>query len=451
MRYLPKSPAERDDMLASIGAQSIDDLFSRIPERFRLAEALKLPGPLSEAEIIEYFKQRARENSVGYTSFLGAGVYNHLRSVVTDAIIQRGEFLTSYTPYQAEISQGTLQAIFEFQTLVCQLTGQEVANASMWDGSTATTEAVLMAERITRRRRVLVARSLHPEYREVLRTYAKNSGLDVEEIGFDARGTLDEKALGSAIREDVAAVAVQSPNFFGAIENVPALRETAHTLGVLLVVAITEGVSLGVLRPPAEADIVALEGQSFGLAPTYGGPFVGVIATQEKFVRQMPGRLAGQASDSQGRRGFVLTLAAREQHIRREKATSNICTNQALCALAATVHLNLLGKEGLREMAEQNLSKAQFALHELLKIPGIRQAFEGPFFNEFTIRLTRSVDAVNKQLLGEKIVGPLALDPLYPELPHHALVCVTETTTRADIERFALALRGALRRAQEQG
>jgi len=451
MRYLPKSPAERDDMLASIGAQSIDDLFSRIPERFRLAEALKLPGPLSEAEIIEYFKQRARENSVGYTSFLGAGVYNHLRSVVTDAIIQRGEFLTSYTPYQAEISQGTLQAIFEFQTLVCQLTGQEVANASMWDGSTATTEAVLMAERITRRRRVLVARSLHPEYREVLRTYAKNSGLDVEEIGFDARGTLDEKALGSAIREDVAAVVVQSPNFFGAIENVPALRETAHSLGVLLVVAITEGVSLGVLRPPAEADIVALEGQSFGLAPTYGGPFVGVIATQEKFVRQMPGRLAGQASDSQGRRGFVLTLAAREQHIRREKATSNICTNQALCALAATVHLNLLGKEGLREMAEQNLSKAQFALHELLKIPGIRQAFEGPFFNEFTIRLTRSVDAVNKQLLGEKIVGPLALDPLYPELPHHALVCVTETTTRADIERFALALRGALRRAQEQG
>jgi len=451
MRYLPKSPAERDDMLASIGAQSIDDLFSRIPERFRLAEALKLPGPLSEAEIIEYFKQRARENSVAYTSFLGAGVYNHLRSVVTDAIIQRGEFLTSYTPYQAEISQGTLQAIFEFQTLVCQLTGQEVANASMWDGSTATTEAVLMAERITRRRRVLVARSLHPEYREVLRTYAKNSGLDVEEIGFDARGTLDEKALGSAIREDVAAVVVQSPNFFGAIENVPALRETAHSLGVLLVVAITEGVSLGVLRPPAEADIVALEGQSFGLAPTYGGPFVGVIATQEKFVRQMPGRLAGQASDSQGRRGFVLTLAAREQHIRREKATSNICTNQALCALAATVHLNLLGKEGLREMAEQNLSKAQFALHELLKIPGIRQAFEGPFFNEFTIRLTRSVDAVNKQLLGEKIVGPLALDPLYPELPHHALVCVTETTTRADIERFALALRGALRRAQEQG
>ena len=444
MRYLPKSPAERQEMLSAIGAESIDELFSSIPERYRLREALKLPGPFSEAEIIQYFTDRAAENSRGYTSFRGAGVYNHLRSVVTDALIQRGEFLTSYTPYQAEISQGTLQAIFEFQTLMCQLTGQEVANASMWDGSTATTEAVLMAERITGRRRVLVARSLHPEYRDVLRTYAKNSGLQVEEIPYNASGTLDQKALQSAIRDDVATVVTQSPNFFGAVEPVAELAEIVRAAGALLVVAITEGVSLGALRPPAEANIIAMEGQSFGLPPSYGGPFVGVIASREKFVRQMPGRLAGQTTDLEGRRGFVLTLATREQHIRREKATSNICTNQALCALAATVHLTLLGKEGLREMAQQNLSKARFALAELTKIPGVRRTFDAPFFNEFTLAFPRSVKIVNSELLREKIVGPVALGTSYPELTKHALVCVTETTTRSDIEKLASAVRRAL-------
>jgi len=444
MRYLPKSPAERQDMLAAIGAKSIDELFSSIPERFRLREALNIPGPFSEAEVIQYFQERAAENSGGYTSFLGAGVYNHLRSVVTDAIIQRGEFLTSYTPYQAEISQGTLQAIFEFQTLMCQLTGQEVANASMYDGSTATTEAVLMAERLTGRQRVLVARSLHPEYRDVLKTYAKNSGLRVEEIRFTASGTVDSKALQAAIKDDVAAVVVQSPNFFGVLETYAPLAEAAHAAGAMFVVAIAEGVSLGIVRPPAEADIVAMEGQSFGLAPSYGGPFAGVIASKDKFVRQMPGRLAGQATDSEGRRGFVLTLATREQHIRREKATSNICTNQALCALAATVHLTLLGKEGLREMAGQNVSKAQFALAELLKIPGVRRTFDAPFFNEFTIELPRSVKITNSQLLREKIIGPFALGTPYPELTKHALVCVTETTTRTEIERFAAALKRAL-------
>jgi glycine dehydrogenase subunit 1 len=444
MRYLPKSPAEREEMLSAIGADSIDQLFSSIPERYRLREALKLPGPLSEAEIIQYFGERAAENSRGYTSFRGAGVYNHLRSVVTDAIIQRGEFLTSYTPYQAEISQGTLQAIFEFQTLICQLTGQEVANASMWDGSTATTEAVLMAERITGRRRVLVAHSLHPEYRDVLRTYAKNSGLQIEELSFSKSGTVDEQALRSALRDDVAAVVVQSPNFFGCVESVRGLADIAHSAGALLLVAITEGVSLGALRPPAEADIVAMEGQSFGLPPSYGGPFVGVIASRDKFVRQMPGRLAGQTTDLDGRRGFVLTLATREQHIRREKATSNICTNQALCALAATVHLTLLGKEGLREMAQQNLSKARFALAELTKVPGVRRAFGAPFFNEFTLEFPRSVKIVNAELLAEKIIGPVALGTAYPELTKRALVCVTETTTRTDIEKLAGALKRAL-------
>src|SRR6202049_2208677 len=431
-------------MLAAVGAESIENLFSGIPERYRLREALQLPGPYSEAEIIQYFKARAAENSLGYTSFLGAGVYNHLRSVVTDAIIQRGEFLTSYTPYQAEIAQGTLQAIFEFQTLMCQLTGQEVANASMYDGSTATTEAVLMAERLTGRRRVLVARSVHPEYRDVLRTYAKNSGLHVEEISYTMTGTLDAKALKAAINEDVCAVVVQSPNFFGTIETLGPLAEITRAAGAMLVVAVTEAVSLGAVKPPAEADIVAMEGQSFGLAPSYGGPYVGVIASREKYVRQMPGRLSGQTTDSEGQRGFVLTLATREQHIRREKATSNICTNQALCALAATVHLCLLGKEGVREMAHQNLSKARFALAELEKIPGVRRAFDAPFFNEFTIELPRSVKLVNAQLLREKIIGPFVLGTAYPELTKHALVCVTETITRVEIEKFASALRSAL-------
>ncbi len=444
MRYLPKSPAERQEMLAAIGVKSVEELFSSIPEAYRLTKPLNLPGPFSEQEVIEYFEARAAENSCGYTNFLGAGVYNHLRSVVTDTIIQRGEFLTSYTPYQAEIAQGTLQAIFEFQTLMCQLTGQEVANASMYDGSTAMTEAVLMAERVTGRRRVLVARSVHPEYREVLRTYAKNSGLHVEEIAFTAEGTLDQQGLKAAMREDVCAVVVQSPNFFGTIETLGPLAEVTQAAGAMLVVAITEAVSLGAVKPPGEADIVAMEGQSFGLAPSYGGPYVGVIASREKYVRQMPGRLAGQTTDSEGRRGFVLTLATREQHIRREKATSNICTNQALCALAATVHLTLLGKEGLREQAEQNLAKAHFALGELEKIPGVKRAFTGAFFNEFTVALPKSVKLVNAELLQEKIIGPFVLGTAYPELSKNAVVCVTETTSRAEIERFVRAVRKAL-------
>jgi glycine dehydrogenase subunit 1 len=444
MRYLPKSPTERQEMLAAIGVKSVEELFSTIPEAYRLKKPLNLPGPLSEPEVIEYFRARAAENSVGYTSFLGAGIYNHLCSVITDTVLQRGEFLTSYTPYQAEISQGTLQAIFEFQTLMCQLTGQEVANASMYDGSTATTEAVLMAERLTGKRRVLVARSVHPEYREVLKTYAKNSGLSVEEIAYTAAGMVDAKGLQSALGNDVCALVVQSPNFFGAMEALSPLAEAAHASGALLVTAITEGVSLGVMKPPVEADIVAMEAQSFGLAPSYGGPFAGVIASKEKFVRQMPGRLAGQTVDLDGRRGFVLTLATREQHIRREKATSNICTNQALCALAATVHLTLLGKEGLREMAEQNLAKAQFALKQLQTIPGVKRTFTTPFFNEFAVELPRSVKMVNAELLKEKIVGPFVLGSAYPELTKHALVCVTETTSRAEIERMVATVRRAL-------
>jgi len=444
MRYLPKSPSERKEMLDAIGARSAEALFESIPQKFRLREPLPLPGPLSEMEIIAYFQARAAENARGFTSFLGAGVYNHIRSVVTDALIQRGEFLTSYTPYQAEISQGTLTAIFEFQTLMCQLTGQDVANASMYDGSTALTEAVLMAERITDRHRVFVARSVHPEYRQVLATYARNLGLEMEEIGFTESGQLDRAALTPEKLAAAAAVVVQSPNFFGVLENIPGLAEAAHAGGTLLVTSISEPISLGILRPPSEADIVAMEGQAFGVPPSYGGPYVGVIATREKFVRQMPGRLAGQTADAAGRRGFVLTLATREQHIRREKATSNICTNEALYALAATIHLCLLGKEGIRDLAVQNLSKARFAQAELEKIPGVRRVFSGPTFNEFTLEFPRSVKLINAALLREKIIGPYALGTHYPELTKRALVCVTETMPRAEIERMAAAVRRIL-------
>lgn len=444
MRYLPKSQSERREMLDAIGAKSIEKLFETIPAKYRLSAPLKLPGPLSEMEIIDYFKARAAENSRGFTSFLGAGVYQHVKSVVTDALVQRGEFLTSYTPYQAEISQGTLQAIFEFQTLMAQLTGQEVANASMYDGSTALTEAVLMAERLTRRHRVLVANAVHPEYRQVLATYAKHLGLVVEEFGFTASGQADLNALRDNSLNEAAAVVVQSPNFFGVLENLAPIAERAHAAGALLIDCVTEPVSLGIVKPPEEADIVALEAQSFGVPPSYGGPFVGVIAAREKFVRQMPGRLAGEALDGEGRRGFCLTLATREQHIRREKATSNICTNEALYALVVTIHLCLLGKEGLRELAAQNLSKARFAQEQLRKIPGVTLPFSGATFNEFVLDFPRSVAQINQKLLAEKIIGPLALERYYPGMANRGLLCITETMPRAEIERFAGALRKIL-------
>jgi glycine dehydrogenase subunit 1 len=445
MRYLPKSPSERRAMLDAIGVRSAEELFASIPEQFRLKKPLNLPAAMSEAEIIEYFRARANENAKGYTSFLGAGVYNHLRSVVSDTILLRGEFLTSYTPYQAEISQGTLQAIFEFQTMMCQLTGQEVANASMWDGSTATTEAVLMADRLTDRRRVVVAKSLHPEYRQVLMTYARNLGMEIVEASWTSSGQIALDEVRKLVHDDTSCVVMQSPNFFGAIEPVDEVAEIAHGQNALLVVAIAEAASLGAVKPPAAADIVAMETQSLGLPPSYGGPYAGVIATREKFVRQMPGRLAGQTTDAQGRRGFVLTLATREQHIRREKATSNICTNQALCALAVTVHLSLLGKEGIKEMAEQNIAKARFAADLLANIPGVKLAFSAPYFNEFVVEFPRSVKIINHSLLREKIVGPLALGSFYPQLTKHGLVCVTETMPRAEIERFAGAVEKALK------
>jgi glycine dehydrogenase subunit 1 len=422
-------------MLAACGLSTADQLFSQIPAEARLNAPLNLAPGISEYEIVDYFKALSDRTSNGYASFLGAGVYNHYRPVVVDTVVSRGEFLTSYTPYQSEISQGTLVTIFEFQTMVCQLTGMDVANASMYDASTAVPEAAMMAVRITGRQRILVARSVHPEYREVQRTYARNQGLPIEEFGYDPEtGQLDLADLESKLDKHTACVIIQSPNFFGVVEDVRKAAELAHASGALLVFTFSEAVSLGILEPPHDADIVAGELQSFAISPSYGGPFAGIIASKEKFIRQLPGRLVGQTLDSQGNRAFCLTLATREQHIRREKATSNICTNQALIALMATVFMELYGKQGLRELATQNLAKAHYLGSK------VKPHFSGPYFNEFVASARgKTPEEVNKALLGKKIVGGLALKKFYPELGNTALLCATEMTKRADMDTLAEA------------
>src|SRR5229473_2038049 len=385
MRYLPKSPADREAMLKAIGLRSVDELFAPIPAEYRLSRDLKVPRQMAESEIVDYFRQRSRENGEGYTSFLGAGAYAHYRPVIIDSLISRGEFLTAYTPYQAEISQGTLQSIFEFQTMICELTGMEVANASMYDGSTGSAEALMMAVRVTGRKSAVVARSVHPEYREVMHTYSQHQGLPITEFGFLENGRVDMADLEKKITDDTGCVLIQSPNFFGTIEDVAAIADLVHKKGALLAVSISEALSLGVMKPPTEADIVTMEMQSFGVPLGFGGPYAGVMATKEKFVRQMPGRLAGETTDKNGRRGFVLTLSTREQHIRREKATSNICTNQALIATMATIYLTIYGREGLKELAQQNLAKATYASNEFAKKGKI--LFGGaPRFNEFVVQ-----------------------------------------------------------------
>lgn len=439
MRYLPKSPAERQQMLAEIGASAIDSLFAVIPAEYRLDRDLDVPRAHAESEIIDYFKAAGAKNATGYASFLGAGAYRHYRPVVIDSLVQRGEFLTSYTPYQAEITQGTLQAIFEFQTMIAELTGMDVANASMYDGSTGAAEAVRMAMRITRRDKAVVAATVHPEYREVMATYAQHQGLPSVLVGYDSEtGRIDLAALEAAVTQETAAVLVQSPNFFGIVEDIPAIARIAHAKGALLIVSIAEAVSLGVVRPPVEADIVSMEAQSFGVALSYGGPFCGVLATKEQYVRQMPGRLVGQTVDSTGYRGFVLTLATREQHIRRERATSNICTNQALVALMATIFLSVYGKEGIRELAEHNLAKADYAAKTLSARPGAKLLFTGaPRFNEFVLQTEESPAQWSQRLMDEKIVGGIELSRWYPELGNATLWCATEIITRENIDTAA--------------
>jgi glycine cleavage system P protein (glycine dehydrogenase) subunit 1 len=440
MRYLPKSPADRELMLREIGATNVDELFSHIPAEYRLNRELKIPTSRPESEIVDYFKARAAENANGYAMFLGAGAYNHYRPVIIDSLISRGEFLTAYTPYQAELAQGTLQAIFEFQSMICELTGMEVANAGMYDGSTGTPESVMMAARVTGRSEAVIARTAHPQYREVLATYAKHQGLPVHTVGYQDTGRLDLTALDQAVTDKTSCVVIQSPNFFGTVEDVSAIAAIAHRKGALLVVGIAEAISLGIVKPPAEADIVTMEAQSFGVPLGYGGPHAGVIATKEKFVRQMPGRLTGQTVDRQGRRGFVLTLATREQHIKREKATSNICTNQALVALMANIFMTIYGKEGMKELAVQNLAKADFAAREFGKKAKV--LFNGaPRFNEFVVQSGEEPHVINERLLGKKIIGGLPIGRYYPELGNAALWCCTELTTREQIEAAAKELK----------
>jgi glycine dehydrogenase subunit 1 len=445
MRYLPKSPIEREQMLAEIGAPTIDDLFAVIPAEHRLNRDLDVPRQHAESEIIDYFRAAGKKNSTGFASFLGAGAYRHYRPVIIDSLVQRGEFLTSYTPYQAEITQGTLQAIFEFQTMIAELTGMDVANASMYDGSTGAAEAVMMAVRVTGRHKAVVAATVHPEYREVLATYAKHQGLPTSLVGYELKtGRIDLTALEASVTQETAAVLVQSPNFFGVIEDIPAIAAIAHAKGALLIVSIAEAVSLGVVRPPVEADIVSLEAQSFGVALSYGGPFCGVLAVKEQFVRQIPGRLVGQTVDGSGYRGFVLTLSTREQHIRREKATSNICTNQALVALMATIFLSVYGKEGIRELAEHNLAKADYAAKTLSAQPGAKLLFTGaPRFHEFVLQTEEAPAQWSQRLLDAEIVGGIDLSRWYPELRNCTLWCATEIITREQIDAAAKALAAA--------
>ena len=436
MRYIPNSPEERQEILADIGLASADELFRSIPADVQLGRRLEITEPLAEPEVIGAMENfAARNTAASKPSFLGAGVYSHFSPTIVDHLIQRSEFFTSYTPYQPEISQGTLQYIFEFQTLVCQLTGMEVANASMYDGSTSLAEAYLMAQRVTRRNKILVASSVHPEYREVARTYTQHGEAEIVEVGFDE----ETGRIGSleGLDDKTAAVVVQSPNFFGCVEDVTAIAEQAHAAGALLVVVVTEAISFGLLKSPGAcgADIVVGEGQSFGVPMSFGGPHVGLFATQDKFVRQMPGRLCGVAYDKNGNRGFVLTLSTREQHIRREKATSNICTNQGLIALAATIYMEAMGKQGLQEVAMQNAQKAAYAAKKIAAIDGFEIAFSAPKFNEFVVRGPRAANEILEKLrTADGIIGGLALSKYYSDRPNEFLVCVTETSTRAQID-----------------
>ncbi len=426
-------------MLDDLGLDSVDALFRHIPEYCRLTRPLDIPKGKSEAEILDFFRAAARDNAPGFTSFLGAGAYQHYRPVHIDTLVSRGEWFTAYTPYQPEISQGTLQSIFEFQTMICQLTGQEVANAGVYDGSTALLEACMMAARVTGRDGLVVARSVHPQYREVLRTLTRSREFPIAEVGYLPSGRLDLDGLRAAVSASTAAVAVQSPNFFGTIEDWEQAAAIAHAAGALLVAVIADPVSLGLLPAPAAADIVAMELQGFGIPVGFGGPYAGILACRETFVRSLPGRLVGEARDAEGRRGFVLTLATREQHIRREKATSNICTNQALCALMASIFMATYGKQGLRELAQQNLAKAAYAA-AACRGAGLEVLFPAPRFHEFVVKPRRAPAELEAACARERLIPGLPLGRYYPELEGALLVCATEIIPRAELDRLAAAL-----------
>ena len=446
MRYLPLNDADRRAMLGTIGVADIDALFADIPKDKRLTELVNLPKTKGELEVERTLAKLAGRNTPAGSVpfFVGAGAYKHHVPASVDHLIQRSEFLTSYTPYQPEIAQGTLQYLYEFQTQVAMLTGMEVANASMYDGSTAAAEAVLMAHRITKRRKALLSGNLHPHYRETIETVARFAGHDVvAPLPYGAAETLLDQ-----IDSTVSCVVVQNPDFFGQVHDLTPIAQAAHSAGALLIVVFTEVVSLGLIKPPGAmgADIVVGEGQSIGNALSFGGPYVGLFATRSKYLRQMPGRLCGETVDKEGRRGFVLTLSTREQHIRREKATSNICTNSGLCVLAFTIHMSLLGEAGLRRLARINHANAVALADLLAKVPGV-SVLNDTFFNEFTIRVPGKAADVVEKLAAKGVLGGVPASRLSPDNPDLAdliIVASTEVNTDEDRAAYAKALREIL-------
>ena len=449
MRYIPTTPEEREHMLRVIGVRSVEDLFADVPEAVRLRRPLRLRPALSDPEVVRLLRSLADHNGHAdrLTCFAGAGAYDHFIPPAVWQLVGRGEFLTAYTPYQAEIMQGELQATYEYQTMVCELLGMEVANASMYDGASALGEAVVMARDLTRRDRVVLSQAVHPEYRQVVRTYTEPLGIRVVEWRHESGLTPPDPR---AVDGSTAAVVVQHPNFFGCLEDVRAWAELAHGAGALLVVACADPLAFGLLEPPGTlgADIVAAEGQPLGNPLNFGGPYLGIVATREQFVRRMPGRLVGATVDRHGRRGFVLTLQTREQHIRREKATSNICTNEALNALAAAVYLSLLGPQGVRQVAELCVRKAHYLKSRIAELPGFHLAFPGPTFHEFVVRTPRSGDALARALAREGFLGGVPLGRFYRGFRDALLVCVTESRTREEMDTFVAALERAVRRGR---
>ncbi|MEA3000132.1 MAG: glycine dehydrogenase subunit 1 [Sphingomonadales bacterium] len=451
MRYLPLADADRSEMLRTIGAASIEDLFAEVPEAARLGGKIEgLPDFASEMAVERKLTAMARRNLVAGEApfFLGCGAYRHHIPASVDHLIQRGEFLTSYTPYQPEIAQGTLQALFEFQTQVARLYGCDVANASMYDGSTACWEAIGMARRITRRPKAILSGGLHPHYVSVAKTMARFTGDTLVPALPELSAEPDTRRLIDGIDGETSCVVVQYPDILGRIADMSELSERCHAAGALLVAVVTEPVALGLIRAPGEmgADIVVGEGQSIGVGLNFGGPYVGLFATRDKYVRQMPGRLAGETVDAEGKRGFVLTLSTREQHIRREKATSNICTNSGLCALAFSIHMTLLGEKGLRRLAEINHAQAVQAADRLVQVPGVTLVTD-TFFNEFTLRLPKEARPVVRTMAERGVLGGVSLGRLYPgaqALENGLVVAVTETCTSEDVEALADALEGAL-------
>lgn len=438
MAYLPHTREEEKAMLEIVGVSSTEELFRDIPSEFRLDRPLRLPEGLSEKAAWEKMQDWAGKNKHAgeYLCFRGAGAYEHYQPRAVNHLLSRGDFYTAYTPYQPEISQGTLQAIFEYQTCICELTGMDVANASHYDGATALTEAALMALDATRRNKIAVSSLVHPEYRETMGTYLRGRGAEIITLPYENGLTVGmESGLEQYITDDLAAVIIQSPNFLGSIEDLKMFADAIHGKEGLLV-ACVDPLSLGILESPGQlgADIVVGDGQSLGLPLSFGGPYLGFMASKEKYVRRLPGRIVGKTVDKTGREGYVLTLQAREQHIRRERAGSNICSNQALCALAATIYLALLGPEGLAEVGRQCLQKSHYTQQRLAVLPGVSVPFTAPFFKEFVVKTTEDTTSINQRLWEAGILGGLELSRFYPELENHLLLCVTEMRSRKEIE-----------------